>query len=254
MTADLPSILLLGDSLTQLAFEGWGAKLAHVYQRRADVVNRGCSGYNTEFYKRLPLPALSGEVCLVTIFFGANDASLLNENPHHYVSVKDYTTNLTQLVERCQQQYNNPRILLIAPPPLDHQKRFEYQVQRYGDKATGVLERTTENTKLYADACKQVAAAKNVPCCDLFEQMLAVTDYGKFLNDGLHFSAEGHAFVGDCVLNSINSNFPELQVTPCVATGQWNNSASSCPALTSRGPYHDEIDLSHVDAAFVVKK
>ena len=70
MAGDLPTILLLGDSLTQLAFEGWGARLANVYQRRADVINRGCSGYNTDFYQRQPLPPLDN-VCLVTIFFGA---------------------------------------------------------------------------------------------------------------------------------------------------------------------------------------
>jgi len=263
MTADLPSILLLGDSLTQLAFEGWGAQLAHVYQRRADVVNRGCSGYNTEFYSRLPLPKLPN-VCLVTIFFGANDASLLDENPHHHVSVEDYQRNLSRLIERVRQQYGSTvRILLLTPPPLDHDQRLAYQIQRYGaDRATGVLERTTENTRRYAQACQQVAAThNNLPCCDLFHQMLAEPDYGpRFLSDGLHFSQGGHAFVGDAVLRAIREHYPDLAVTPCPATGQWNNSATSCPALDHAagdddkprrfGPYHDEIDHTNVDAAF----
>ena len=43
-------ILLVGDSLTQRGFDskkGWVSKLASTYARRADVINRGYSGYNT---------------------------------------------------------------------------------------------------------------------------------------------------------------------------------------------------------------
>lgn len=236
-------ILLLGDSLTQLAFEGWGARLAHVYQRRADILNRGCSGYNTVFYGRIPLPDVSN-VCLVIIFFGANDASLEDENPRHFVSLSDYSQNLKALISKANEAYNSPRILLVTPPPLDHEKRLAYQKQRYGDQATGVLERTTENTQLYAQACAGVAAETKLPCLDLFDAMLAVQDYGHFLSDGLHFSAVGHDFVANCILEAINTHYPELKVTPCPTTGQWNNSGSTCAALESLGPYHDLIDLN----------
>jgi isoamyl acetate esterase len=248
-------ILLLGDSLTQLGFEGWASKLANVYQRRADVINRGCSGYNTAFYRRLPPPDVDN-VCLVTIFFGANDASLPAENPHHYVSVPDYSRNVRDLVQQVRDKYKSTsngsvRILLITPPPLDHAQRLLYQIQRYGNKATGVLERTTENTKLYADACRLVGYEMDVPCLDLFRAMLGEPDYGpRYLNDGLHFSVAGHDYVAEQVLGAIANHFPELRVHPCSETGQWNNSASTCAALTSRGPYHDKIDHLNIDAAF----
>ena len=44
-----PRLVLFGDSITQWSFSdaGWGAKLAHWYARKADVINRGLSGYNT---------------------------------------------------------------------------------------------------------------------------------------------------------------------------------------------------------------
>ncbi|CAO3573606.1 unnamed protein product [Mortierella alpina] len=46
------SFLLFGDSITQYSFDvaerGFGAQLAHVFQRRLDVINRGFSGYTTE--------------------------------------------------------------------------------------------------------------------------------------------------------------------------------------------------------------
>jgi isoamyl acetate esterase len=237
-------IVLLGDSLTQLAFEGWGSIIANVYQRRADLINRGCSGYNSKFYlQHIPLPPCNN-VCLVTIFFGANDASLSNENPRQYVPIHDYCRNLETLVRRVQQKYTSPRILLISPPPLDHEQRLLFQKKRYGNLATGSLERTTENTGLYAEACSAVSKDLNVPCLDLFNAMLQTPNYGRFLNDGLHFSTAGHEFVAEQILQALQLHYPELVVTPCPETGQWNNSGSKCPALDSLGPYHDQIDIT----------
>lgn len=234
-------IVLLGDSLTQLGFEGWAAALANVYQRRADVINRGCSGYNTQNYLQyIPLPPCSN-VCLVAIFFGANDASIWEENPRQHVPLDDYRRNLKTLVQRVQETYTAPRILLINPPPLDHEQRLQFQKQRYGDLATGRLERTTEHTSLYAEACLAVAKELTVPCLDLFHAMLKVEYYSRFLCDGLHFSAEGHDFVAKQILQAILEHFPDLVVTPCPETGQWNNSGSKCPALPTLGPYHDLI-------------
>ena len=49
-----PSILLFGDSITEYGFGieevrfGWASLLSSLYSRRADVLNRGFSGYNTK--------------------------------------------------------------------------------------------------------------------------------------------------------------------------------------------------------------
>lgn len=247
------TILLIGDSLTQLCFEGWGAKIANVYQRRADVISRGCSGYTSEFYKHLPLPPLSN-VCLVTVWFGANDASIKELNAHHHTPIDKYKENLTLLVQRLRETYatsQNLRILLITPPALDHEKRLVYQVERYGEQnATGELERRNEVTSLYSAACIEVATSMGLPVLDTFTAMQEIDDYGKFLNDGLHFSAMGHDFIADLVLQAIAMHFPEIAVTPDPITGQYNNSSSQCPGLTSLGPYHDEIQHTAIPAAF----
>jgi hypothetical protein len=124
---------------------------------------------------------------------------------------------------------------------LDHEQRLQFQKQRYRNLATGRLERTTEHTRLYAEACSAAAKEMNVPCLDLFHAMLQVSDYSRFLCDGLHFSAAGHDFVAEQMLQAIREHFPELVVTPCPETGQWNNSGSKCPALPSLGPHHDLV-------------
>jgi len=47
----LDTIMLLGDSITQGGWQagGFAQRLAYVYARKLDVINRGLSGYNTEW-------------------------------------------------------------------------------------------------------------------------------------------------------------------------------------------------------------
>jgi lysophospholipase L1-like esterase len=252
-----PKILLLGDSLTQLAFEGWGAQLANVYQRRADVINRGCAGYNTRQYRLLPLEQIDSggaAVCLTVIFFGANDAALPEQAAHQYVPVPEYADHLQELIEMVRTKHAcTKNILLLTPPPIDHAKRLAFQIQKYGDKATGVLERTNENTGLYARACREVATREGLPCLDLYTSMQKADpdNWARFLSDGLHFSPQGHEFVGAAVLEAINSHFSDLAVTADPCTGQWGNSASECQGLKHQGPYHDQIDYKNPDKAFL---
>ena len=48
---DWPKVVLLGDSITQYSFDesGWGSYLSNLLQRKCDVLNRGFSGYTTEY-------------------------------------------------------------------------------------------------------------------------------------------------------------------------------------------------------------
>lgn len=256
------TILLMGDSLTQLCFEGWGAHLANVFQRRADVVNRGFSGYNTAFFLNLPdetlFPGLvvdddESKCCLVLLWFGANDAGLPGLADHHYVSLPDYEKNLGSIIDRVQKKTKCPRMMLLTPPPVHHEQRLIFQKQKYGDKATGELERTLENTGRYASVCAKVAQERGLPCCDLYNLMQASeNDWATFLHDGLHFSKAGHDWLGKTVVEAIEKAFPDIKVTADPRTGQYGNSASTCPSIPGNtdAPFHDEIDHTNVQAAF----
>lgn len=65
---------------------GWLALLAHWWERRFDVVNRGFSGYNTRWLlplvDRLFVPGGAAPVKLITIFLGANDCVLAGNAQH----------------------------------------------------------------------------------------------------------------------------------------------------------------------------
>lgn len=245
-------ILMLGDSLTQLCFEGpegWGRDLANRYQRRADVLNRGMSGYNTRWFLRYAkdydLWNEPGKVVLVTIWFGANDAATLAQN----VPLDEYQTNLETMIDKAKESYPEAKILLIAPPPVALDQRNEYLQKQFGDKAKDMAVRTSEVTGKYAAKCVQVAKTKEIPCLDMFTEMITAedkkddkpVDVSSYFWDGLHFSETGHKFVSTAVSKAIHTHFPTLEVRPCSITGQYNNSSSLCDDLENSGPYHDSI-------------
>jgi lysophospholipase L1-like esterase len=247
-------ILLLGDSLTQLSWKGFAAQLAHVYQRRADVMNRGMAGYNTEWYLKYAEQTEdvfvdNAKLCI--IFFGANDASDEELNPRHHVPIPKYQDNLKRLIEKCREKYGQDvAIILVTPPPVQHEQRIEYQKQRYGAMATGKLERSMDLSGRYAKAAQEVATESNTVCVNLWSDMQQDPNWSRFFCDGLHFSEEGNDFVANALLETIDAELPELKVEPCPDTNQYANSASSCQKLKQSGPFHDEIDHTNPSDAF----
>lgn len=127
-----PAVVLFGDSLTQFSFGegGWGASVANAYQRRADVLNRGLSGYNTRWALEVmegAFPAVAPSPALVTIFFGANDSALPDRgSARQHVPVEEYAANLAAMVSFLRDQRQVGAVLLITPPPVDEAARLAY--------------------------------------------------------------------------------------------------------------------------------
>jgi lysophospholipase L1-like esterase len=211
-------------------------------------------------------------VVLTIVFFGANDAAIAGLDNHHHVPLDEYQDNLRTIVDIVQRETQCRRFLLVTPPPVHHEQRLHFQIEKYGQGgATGVLERTLQNTGRYAQACRQVASALQIPCLDLYHDMQHQQtttskddedDWGRFFYDGLHFSKQGHDFVGTALVQAIHEAAAfgdELRVVADARTGQWCNSASVCPlalkngggsGASGGGPYHDEIDATDPDRAF----
>lgn len=254
-------IILFGDSITQMSFSasecGWGAFLADRYQRRADVYNRGFSGYNTSWFLRFAATD-DGKadlfhhegVKLVTIFFGANDASDPVHNARQHVPLEDYKNNIRQIVSLVKSHFGvGVHIVLITPPPVCHEGRLRFQRERYREKATGVLERSLELSGQYSNALADIASELNLPLLDLWSTMQLVPSWPELLSDGLHLSSAGNRFVGEALLDIIERLLPELSVKLCPESGNVN-SASECAAIGRAAPWHDEIDHSQPEKSF----
>lgn len=248
----MPSILLFGDSITQQSFSpgGWGARLADHYVRRADVQNRGYSGYNTrwalQLLGKLFPPAAEGVAtstapCLVTVFFGANDAALPDQgSARQHVPLAEYKDNLRAIVAAVRAAGGaSSRTVLMTPPPVHEGQRLEWQMVRYGADATGVAERTDEAAAAYGTAVRELAEELSLPCLDVRAAMLGegAVAWPAMLSDGLHLSAAGSAFVFDKLIELVNTRYPELCVAPCACERcRCDAAAMRCPRLLACPP------------------
>ncbi|KAJ3733063.1 SGNH hydrolase-type esterase domain-containing protein [Lentinula guzmanii] len=212
------SIMLFGDSLTQGGWEpgmnGFGANLAHRYARKLDVINRGFSGYNTEwgipvfeqFFATREQQKDLQIVRLLIIWFGANDSCLV-QSPQH-VPLAKFATNLKYLVNLVQSpesQYYSPntRIILATPPP----------VNTYQRKAN--LDARDPPLLDYAQTVKDIAQEEEVGIIDIWTKMWDAAGHDEqslsdYLYDGLHLNGAGYQLMYDAVLETIEKTYPEL--------------------------------------------
>jgi lysophospholipase L1-like esterase len=167
-------VVLFGDSITQYSFDpsgGWGAALQHAYQRKADVLNRGFSGYNTRMAlsmvdEVLPLPSSapgssssssssspSSRPLLATVFFGANDASddarRPAGKPPQGVPVEEFEANVRALAARARLVVDPAAgcVVVISPPPVDN---------------AAWPDRDNERVELYTAACAAAVGSLSV--------------------------------------------------------------------------------------------
>ncbi|KAL3488567.1 SGNH hydrolase-type esterase domain-containing protein [Aspergillus germanicus] len=224
--------MLFGDSITQgssnsdLVF-GFQPALQDAYQRVLDVINRGFGGYNTAhavkvFPKFFPTPE-TASVRFLAIWFGANDASLLECNNNQHIPLDAYKKNLTWIVQHPATVAQNPHILIIAPTPVN-----EYQLQGFDeDKGNVHPTRTNAHTRLYAQAAREVAESLNVPVVDLWSAFMAKAGWKEgepligsreapnhegfagLFTDGLHLTADGYRVVYDEVIKAIQTTWPD---------------------------------------------
>ncbi|KAL4913293.1 SGNH hydrolase-type esterase domain-containing protein [Aspergillus aurantiobrunneus] len=224
--------LLFGDSITQMSSSqelgfGFQPALQDAYSRVLDVINRGFGGYTTAhavkvFPKFFPAPE-TASVRFLTVWFGANDASLLESNNGQHVPLDVYKKNLAWLVQHPATIAQQPRILILTPTPVN-----EYQLQGFDEEKGNVHPtRTNSRTRLYAEAAREVAESLKVPAVDLWTAFMAAAGWKegqpligsreapnneKFVSlftDGLHLTADGYRIVYDEVVKAIQTNWPD---------------------------------------------
>ncbi|XP_027339023.1 GDSL esterase/lipase At5g45920 [Abrus precatorius] len=220
-----PKIFLFGDSITEDSFDvgGWGASLAHHFSRSVDVVLRGYSGYNTRWALKVLDRVFPGSLggdggtgaapLAVTIFFGANDASLPDRcSAFQHVPLHEYKQNLRSIVSFFKKQWPTTPVLLITPPPIDDDARLRFP---YVDNPQGLPERTNEAAGEYARGCIAVAGECGVPVVDLWTKMQQFPDWRKsHLSDGLHLTQSGNRVVFEEVIAKLRDEGLSLESMP----------------------------------------
>ena len=214
------SILLFGDSLTELGFGvgeslGWASLLASRYSRRGDVFARGFRGYTSHMALGVlsnVLKDLPGDrnVLFCTVWLGTNDA-VLPEDPRH-VPVECFQSNLKTIISSIRDKFPHTPIILLTPPPCDIERRKEFCLRAYGnlDRAR----RSNKNARVYAAAVVAVGREKKCPVVNVFQCLggdgASVEAYRDNLSDGVHLTAQGNALVYRALVELVDREFPHL--------------------------------------------
>ncbi|OAL48152.1 SGNH hydrolase [Pyrenochaeta sp. DS3sAY3a] len=237
MPAPYEQFFLFGDSITQDSFDqargfGFSAALQAAYIRRLDVVNRGFSGYNSRQALKV-LPAIvpspdQAKIRFLTIFFGANDCSLVDAPNAQHIPLDEYKDNLKKIITHPQIVAHNAHIILIAPPPINEHLWWP----RDQSKGYTSVSRVASSTKEYADAAVQVGAELNVPVVNLWKAFMEKANFEldtwtpelplpgslkipqndaltELMYDGLHLQPAGYKIVFQGVMDTIAQQWPE---------------------------------------------
>lgn len=141
---------------------------------------------------------------LVTVWFGANDAALLDGNcSRQHVPLDDYRANLQAIVALFKAKAPQAKVLLITPPHVDDSRRVD---------SHGKHDRTNAAAGQYARACVEEAARAGVPALDLHSFFNAMPEHQRnaLLVDGLHFNADGNKVVDKQLRAKVATAFPDL--------------------------------------------
>ncbi|CAH2058842.1 unnamed protein product, partial [Thlaspi arvense] len=191
-----PQIVLFGSSIVQYSFTdgGWGASLADIYSRTADIILRGYAGWNSRFAVKVldqvfPKNAVI-QPSLVIVYFGGNDSThphSSGQGPH--VPLSEFTDNMRRIGEHLLSLSDKTRVIFLTPPPMN-----ERQIQLiFGDAMRG---RRNELCRPYAEALLNLCREINVKCIDLWT---AIQQHDDWLNtcftDGVHFTAKASEIV-----------------------------------------------------------
>jgi lysophospholipase L1-like esterase len=207
--------LLLGDSITQQSFDvaqgGWAAQLAHAYARRADVIVRGYSGYNTRWaleQREAVAASLRGMAPfdVAVVFLGANDNC--REGWYQHVPRDEFRANVAAIADWLAADgivAAPQNVILVTPPPYDAEKFA-------GVGADSV--RSDAVARLYADTVLEVAAEKGLVSIDLYAAVRALgASWPDALRDGLHLGPDGNTVMFQELCRAIAGRWPELAHT-----------------------------------------
>ncbi|KAJ4979297.1 hypothetical protein NE237_010077 [Protea cynaroides] len=212
-----PLFVLFGSSIVQLSYSegGWGATLDEIYARKADILLRGYSGWNSRralqiVDKVFPKDAAI-QPSLVIVYFGGNDSI----GPHSsglgpHVPLPEYIENMRRIAIHLKNLSEKTRIIFLSCPPVNE----EMVRERASSGIYSHIDRTNEAGRRYSEACLELCREMDVKAIDLWTAIQKRDDWltACFTEDGIHLSSEGSKIVVEEILKVLK----EAEWEPCL--------------------------------------
>jgi len=237
-------IIALGDSITKGVRSGvTGAQTfeallevwlsAHVAP--VEVINVGIGGERTDMaLLRLDTDVIALKPDYVLIMYGTNDSHIDAGKTDVRLPLQQYEQNLHTLIARLRDAGAKPILMTSIPLCHTHQHATRPPYSEQGPNY-----RLTE----YVNACRQVAAAEDVPLVDNFgawaEAAFLGADLPALTTDGCHPSPAGHEFLACTIYRVLARTLggdPQPPVKPTLPVATPTTSPFATPAAIGAAP------------------
>ncbi|XP_022145670.1 GDSL esterase/lipase CPRD49-like [Momordica charantia] len=193
-----PRFVFFGSSIVEFSFDdgGWGAGLANLYARRADMVLRGYGGWNSRQALRVVKEIFPVDnpikPALAIVYFGGNDAMIpFPGSPH--VPYCEFLDNMTQIALHIKGISETTRCLFLSVPPVNSEQLHEI--------SPGLEKlRPMENCEKYSEGTINICKQLGIKYIDLFNAIQRRPDWKNFFTDGVHFNPKGSEAVEEEIL------------------------------------------------------
>ncbi|KAF3448951.1 hypothetical protein FNV43_RR09938 [Rhamnella rubrinervis] len=190
--------VLFGSSIVEYSYhsDGWGATLADLYSRQADIMLRGYGGWNSRIGLKVLEQVFPKDAAvqpsLVVVNFGGNDSVDPNfDGFDFHVPLSDYVENMKKIAIHLKSLSENTRIIFLTTPPV-HEEQVRENFDRLGIKSG----RTNELTRVYSEACVQLCNEMGIKVINLWTAIQKAKDWRTTcFSDGMHLSSEGSKIV-----------------------------------------------------------
>lgn len=199
-----PQFVLFGSSIVQFSYsaEGWGAILADIYSRKADIFLRGYAGWNSRRALKVldqvfPKDA-AVQPSLVIVYLGGNDSM----HPHPtglgpHVPLPEYIENMRKIAIHLKSLSVKTHVIFLSAPPVNEAKIREFTGNKFD-----ALGRTNDACQKYSDALIELCQELDVKAIDLWNALQKSDDWlTACFTDGIHLSSEGSKIVVEEILS-----------------------------------------------------
>lgn len=198
-----PVFVLFGSSIVQFSFSngGWGATLADIYARKADILLRGYSGWNSRRALQVVDQVFPKDAAvqpsLVIVYFGGNDSMGYHSSglgPH--VPLSEYIENMRKIASHLKSLSEQTRIIFLSCPPINEEK-----VRQNSSAILCNLDRSNEACRRYSEACIELCKEMGLKVIDLWTAVQNRAEWETTcFTDGIHFSSVGSNIVVEEIL------------------------------------------------------